>query len=168
MAVDCYRHCIDNDSFCVIFNQLTRYDHESCRLVCYDWRVSVDWYLRNRVEKKKAKPVLDFLSENDFLRMAMIAQAQEEYRDEDFCAAFRHFSAAASYEKGNARAMFMIGHMFLLGKGIKKSIREGFYQLNNAAEAGYGPAACDLGLIFHHGCDVEGNEIVLDRLCDGL
>lgn len=154
----------DCDSSSLIFSDLERADLQSCRLVCFEWRAAVDWYLKNRAKRKKVEPVLSPLEESDFLRLVSIDLAHNAYKKGKYAKAFSLFSAAASHDRGNAHAAYMTGHMFLLGQGVNKSIREGLYQLHLAAEAGFSPALYDLGLIFHTGRDSKNNSIVAKDL----
>lgn len=150
----------DCDSFALVLSGLKHADLCACRLICFEWRVAVDWYLKNRAKYKKVKPILTSLEECDFGRLACIDTAYTVYHKGDYSKAFRLFSTVASLGRGNAQAAFITGHLFLLGRGVNKSIREGLYQLQLAAEADFLPALFDLGLIFLTGNDAEHNPII--------
>lgn len=145
----------DVDTATIVLDQLQRCEHQAFRLVCYVWRAYTDWYLRHRAKRKKAKPVLRQIHEDDFFRMVQLSETFRAIRVKDYSRAFRLASDVSSYEVGNAEAMYVVGHLFLMGKGVTRSIREGLYQLNNAAEAGLPAAIYDLGIIFSQGIDAD-------------
>jgi TPR repeat protein len=160
---DCKLECavsIEHEAFSLILSQIDRIDHESCRLVCWEWRTATDWFLCNRAKRKKAKQITDRMEESDFGRVMSIERGHEEYKADKLHEAFCLFSYASSSEQGNAHATYMVGHMFLRGEGVNKSTREGLYQLRNSAESGFASAIYDLGLFYYTGQLEDGTTII--------
>lgn len=151
---------INHDSFSLILIQLNRLDHESCRLVCWDLRAKVDYFLCHKAKKKKMKQISNRIEENNFARLVSIDRGYEEYHAGNLYEAFVFFSNASSCKQGNAHATYIVGHMFLRGEGVSRSIREGLYQLNNAAESGFTSAIYDIGFYYYTGELEDGTKII--------
>lgn len=145
----------DTDTVTIVLNQLERSAQQSFRLVCYAWRAYADWYLKHRAHRKKSNPVLRQIEEDDFFRFVGLDHARAALRAKTYPEAFRLFSEVSSCGRGNAEATYGVGHLFLMGKGVSRSIREGIYQLHNAAEANLPEANYDLGIVFDTGLDAD-------------
>ena len=71
------------------------------------------------------------------------------YRRGDYAGAFRKFAPLA--ERGNVKAQYYIGYMYLNGEGVPADFKEAFKWLGRAAAAGNSKALFHLGFMYYAG-----------------
>jgi tetratricopeptide (TPR) repeat protein len=154
---------LNDDVSYQILQKLESQDLRSCRLVCWQWRARIDYILGEYFKIKREVPVLNHLTETDFARKILMEQGCTSFKKKEFKESFDCFSTASFIKPGNAQAIYMVGCLFLRGRGVERSVREGLYQMQRAADAGFAPAYFDLGLFHYNGCtevdygDAEGH-----------
>lgn len=147
---------IGDDCSYEILSHLDKKTWQACRLVCWKWRARIDWLAKNYFKIKIPKAPIDFYHDNDFARMRLMQLGQKAFQRKYYKQTFDNFSKAAAIKPGNAQATYMVGCLFLRGLGTQKSVREGLYQLEKAADNGYDRALFDMALFFLWGCaDVD-------------
>ncbi len=75
------------------------------------------------------------------------------YKNGDFEIAFQRLYPLA--EQGHALSQFLLGEMFIDGKGIKKNVPEGIKWYRKAAEQGHAKAQYQIGARYECGCGIS-------------
>lgn len=83
------------------------------------------------------------------------AAGLQAYRKKDYATAFREWKAAA--EKGQAKAQFNLGMLYLKGQGVGKDPQLAFRWLRSAADQGNAEAQFQVGQIREKGVGMAPN-----------
>jgi len=78
---------------------------------------------------------------------ANITEGLKAYRRGDYGGAFRKFAPLA--ERGNVKAQYYIGYMYLKGEGIGTDYNKAFKWLSKAAAKGNSKALFHLGFMYY-------------------
>jgi len=78
-----------------------------------------------------------------------IKRGETKFKAEDYAGALKEFEPLA--KKGNARAQYYLGRMYMEGKGVERNSMDGLELLNNAAQKDDPDAQYLLGDIYLHG-----------------
>lgn len=103
---------------------------------------------------------LDFANDHDFARMLHMSLGQQAYKNGDIEEALKCFEVVATHNKGTAEGMYFYGSLLLrtskdTPKG--KNFALGLDYLETAMNAGFVPAAHDLGIRYLKGDGVLKN-----------
>lgn len=158
-------HCINSENKEIYLNHDVSYEImrnfsakelANYRLVCWQWRVTIDELLEHYIKINNAPKQIP--EDDNFFRIASFELGRENFSKKEYKKAFKFYSLSANYRCGNITAIYILGNLFLRGLGTPRNIKEGIYQLMRLVKYDNKDAIYDLGLIFLSG--MIDNEVV--------